>query len=388
MYVLASTLWRRAAPAFDSSARRPAFLSLSRLILPVAFFGYGIWANLSILSSGFDGPRPEGSVMRGEITERLSMDYARAVPHREAAVAWLGAARYLLLGEGRAGVVVGEDGWLFTEEEMVAATDAQIARSVEEAVAAQARLMAVGARLIVVPLPAKLDIYRDRAPRAAAARAMEEQQRSFIMALEAAGVDAVDARPALEQVARQGQAFLARDTHWTPDGTAAVAEAVARSGLVPAGQEEFLRRQEQPEEVAGDLVAFVTSPALAHRLGLSSEMVTPFRAQPAGRAEAGIFPADAPAITTVLVGTSYSADERWSFAPALALALSRDVLNLAQEGQGPIRPLRSLLDDPTLAATSLDYVIWEFPIRYIGDPAIWPEGPHTDPGAVLQRSLR
>jgi alginate O-acetyltransferase complex protein AlgJ len=365
-----------------------SLLRLSRLILPVAFLGYAAYANVEALR-GPDAERLtvlDGSLMKGEATATLSNAYARAMPHREPAVAWVGAARYLLAAEGRGGVVVGRDGWLFTDEERRTASDAQIAQVVDEALAAQARLSELGARLVVVPLPAKVDIERDDAPYPHLSDLMEEQHARFLAALQAAGVDAVDVRPALVQAAQDGRAFLARDTHWSPDGAEAVAESIAASGLVPRGTDEFVRRLEDPADVEGDLVSFVTSASLAPRLGLGPQKITPFVAEATGASAGGIFADEAPAITTLLVGTSYSADARWSFAPALSLALGRDVLNLAQSGQGPIRPLRALLADPDLALNPPEYVIWELPVRYLGEDSIWPDA-QVDADPVLEGSL-
>ena len=353
--------------------QRRSLLWASRLILPVAFFGYGIWANLDIFTRSDDRFQATGSVIRGEVTEGLTRAYARAMPHREPAVAWIGAARYLLAGEGREGVLVGEDGWLFTEEEAVFASNDQIRRVVEEVQTAQERLAAVDARLVVVPVPAKADIQREEGPDERMALMMEVQHERFMGALREAGIEAADVRPALLEVAGAGQAFLRRDTHWTPTGATAVAEALAGTGLVPLGSESFTRRDGPPVEVQGDLVSFVTSEPVAQRLGLGPERVTPFVAEASGLATNDIFAAEAPSIGTVLVGTSYSADDRWGFAAALSLALGRDVLNLAEKGQGPVRPMRALLADLLPAGDAPEYVIWEFPVRYLADPQIWPD---------------
>lgn len=369
--------------------QRSSLLWLSRLVLPAFFLSYATYANLAALT-GRDAERlrqVEGSLVRGEATANLGEAYAKAMPHREPAVAWLGAARYLLASEGRNGVVVGEDDWLFSDEEMVAASDAQIARMVEEALAAQARLEALGTRLVVVPLPAKIDIHRERAPVPEAALAMEEQLARFLAALAEAGIDAVEVRPVLRALAEGGQAFLARDTHWTPEGAAAVAAVVAGSGFVAPGSDDFMGRVGEPQEVMGDLVSFVTSERIAPHLGLGAETVRPIVVEPAGTASGGIFAADAPAITVFLTGTSYSADDLWSFGPALSLALGRDVLNLAEQGQGPVRPLRAMMDDLGQNEDAPEYVIWEVPVRYLADPHIWPDPLEPDADAAPERSM-
>ena len=74
-----------------------------------------------------------------------------------------GIRRYLAFREGRPGVVVGEDGWLFSKEEF----EAPLKRTPDLAEAAAGvtevrdQLAAKCIELVVVPLPAKADIYRE-----------------------------------------------------------------------------------------------------------------------------------------------------------------------------------------------------------------------------------
>ena len=51
------------------------------------------------------------------------------------------------------------------------------------------------------------------------------------------------------------------------------------------------------------------------------------------------------------------------------------VLNLAEEGKGPIAPMRAFLDSATLRDTPPEVVIWEFPIRYLGQTQLWDPEP-------------
>ena len=67
----------------------------------------------------------------------------------------------------------------------------------------------------------------------------------------------------------------------------------------------------------------------------------------------------------------YSANPTFSFAEALKLALGRDVLNLAVEGQGPARPMLDYLASDDFRTAPPKVVIWEFPVRYLTDPALW-----------------
>ena len=124
----------------------------------------------------------------------------------------------------------------------------------------------------------------------------------------------------------------------------------------------------------GDLVSDVTTDAIAPFPGLKPEAAAPYVAVPdAATGPLDIF-AETAAGSIVLVGTSCSANPIWSFAEALKLALGRDVLNQAVEGQGPLQPMLDYLDSAEFRDAPPEVVIWEIPARYLSDPAIWQRG--------------
>jgi alginate O-acetyltransferase complex protein AlgJ len=63
-------------------------------------------------------------VVHGHASSAFESTYRRAALYRDDAVGLFGAVRYDLFGEGRHGVVVGNDGWLFTAEEFETAANA------------------------------------------------------------------------------------------------------------------------------------------------------------------------------------------------------------------------------------------------------------------------
>ena len=90
-----------------------------------------------------------------------------------------------------------------------------------------------------------------------------------------------------------------------------------------------------PAEREGDLSKFIVTGGLAPLVGLGPETVVPREAiAPPEAAPADIFGPSS--IPFVLTGTSYSANQQWSFGESLKVALGSDVLNLAEEGKGPI----------------------------------------------------
>lgn len=340
-------------------------LKAIRTSVPILFLGYALFVNVDIFEKGLPGT-VKGDFVSGKAATSLGALYGKAQPHRKTAVGLIGAARYELIGEGRDGVTAGDDGWLFTDEEFDRATPSEIKTAAGVVADVKAQLNALGTKLVVVPVPAKIDIYRDHGGEQAG-QAMEDQYRAFRAALTDEGVTTVDTRPALAD-AGPDPVFLTRDTHWTPQGAARVAKAVAQSGKISHGDTVFKKVPARPKEFMGDLVSFVTTDDFAPSVGLGPERVTPYVAEEKGAEKKGIFASDDAPIDTVLVGTSYSANKSWSFVPALEIALGRDILNLAEEGRGPIEPMNAFLSEPKLDDAPPARVIWEFPIRYLGEP--------------------
>jgi alginate O-acetyltransferase complex protein AlgJ len=351
-------------------------LRAAHLAVPTLFFGYGIFANLALLT----GPQivvdlPEDGLLSGGLTRDLDHLYKKDLPHMGLSFGLIGAARYALLGEARQGAVVGQDGWLFSGEEVrPVPDDTALAGIVQTVLGVRAQLLLAGTDLVVVPLPAKIDIYRDIGPDSSFGAALEGLYAGFSGQLSGVGVAVVDARTPLLDPAEA--VFFATDTHWTPLGASLVAAAVAASGTVATGPITYDRATGTATWLTGDLVSFVTTPDLAPRIGLPPETVTPFVQTPAGAAS-DIFGATGTDI--VLVGTSYSANPDWGFADALMAALGRDVVSVAEQGLGPLQPMQDFLVSADFRDAPPAVVIWEIPIRYLTDPAIWPDATAPEP---------
>ncbi|MEJ6402669.1 alginate O-acetyltransferase AlgX-related protein [Yoonia sp. 2307UL14-13] len=340
-----------------------------KTLIPAAFFGYTAFANYTLVTGDVAPPPVEG-VMKGAFAQELDGIYRSNLPHRDVAVSWVGAARYALLNEGRDGVVTGRDGWLFSDEEFRdASAGLPLSETIDWIARAEADLQAVGSALVVVPLPAKLEIDAARSGSDDAVGRMALTYDEFLKALGDAGIAYVDTRPALVGLDR---AFFATDTHWTVQGASAVAQTVAASDVIGRGQVRFVREVQPEQPFTGDLVTFVTSDGLAPLIGLPEERIIPYKAVETISDNDGaldLFGTDGPA-AIALVGTSYSANPRWSFLAALKLSLDTDVVNYATEGQGPIAPMQAFLDSIDPAALP-PVVIWEFPVRYLSDPALF-----------------
>lgn len=345
------------------------FFQATRLTLPLAFFGYALFANVTLLASDAKAPvLPDAGLLSGGLTRDLDALYKKDLPHMSLSSSLIGAARYALLGEARQGAVVGQNGWLFTAEELRdAPSAAQMADVIATIVQAQTQIAGSGSDLVIVPLPAKMDIARAQAPDPQAAEALAQLYRDFTTQLAALDLTFVDARSAMQDAA--APVFFSTDTHWTPQGARLVAQAVRDQGSIGLGDLTYERSDPVDQALTGDLISFVTSPALAPRIGLSAETVS-LAVQTPTETIVDIFGAGDTDI--VLIGTSYSANEDWGFADALMAALGRDVINMAQQGLGPVQPMQDYLASADFQTTPPALVIWEIPIRYLTDPALWP----------------
>jgi alginate O-acetyltransferase complex protein AlgJ len=349
--------------------------TLPKLVLPTVFFGYALWVSGSFFADASqyrnELPAAVDSVMVGEFTAKLEDIYKDRLPYRMLSTDLIGAARYMVFGEGRKGVVVGQDGWLFSSEEYRVA-DNETKRLTEAAdVIASVRdqLAKQGTDLLVLPLPAKADVYREYTAYPGLSDQMAERYSAFRKELSARNINTVDARASLLAAKSGDQMFLKGDTHWTPEGAQAVALGTAEALGPLADAIPFTISEAKTLPIEGDLTKFIVSPQYASFVSLDPEEVTVLSAsaQSSEPAQAvDIFGAQS--IEVALVGTSYSANENWSFGPSLMAAVGADVVNFAEEGHGPFAPMADYLDSDLAKNTPPKVVIWEFPVRYLTDP--------------------
>ncbi|SSC71362.1 unnamed protein product [Ciceribacter sp. T2.26MG-112.2] len=352
---------------------------IARLLLPAGLFGYAVASNVGLPARWHFLVPPTkanlSALFHGSLTARVETLYRKGLPHNQLAAHLVGAGRYLLFHEGRPGVIAGKEGYLFTDEEFRQGFDRQavIDRAVIGIEDVSHRLAMRGIRLIFVPLPAKTDIYSDELQAGSSAATVAGLYDDLLDRLRQVDIATVDSRDALLTARADSQVYLRTDTHWTPAGAAVVAKAVVQEAL-GGGGEEFELVTAPARKVEGDLVRFVTGGAFADLIGLADEDVTPFIAErrETAQAELDIFGASS-SIPVTLVGTSYSANEVWSFAAFLSFWSGLDVANASLIGQGPVVPMRDFIASLEQSDSLPQTVIWEFPIRYLTDPELWNE---------------
>ncbi len=280
--------------------------------------------------------------------------------------AWA-ALDYQLFNEGRSGVVVGQQGWLFSKEEFVwsprEAANLQVA--LDEIAAVARQFSAANIQLLPVLLPAKSEIYSEQLVQVNP----QLQARLYEQALHGLadrGVAVADLRPLLWRAAKQQEVFLKTDTHWTPFGALRVAQWTAQQLGQEGDGQRFSTEPGEAKPYRGDLLNYIPVAPHFENWGPDADLLASPVTLDSGGGDDLL--ADVPAITRLLIGTSYSANEAWNFAGAIKQATGADWVNYAEQGKGPFQPMRTWLADNPLANTEIRQVLWEIPVRYLVQP--------------------
>lgn len=302
----------------------------------------------------------------GKLLRKFEQFYDKRFFLREPSVQAWADIRFMLFGEATSGVVLGRDGWLFTNQEYLVTRDlpANLQQQVQAIVQVRDRLAAHGKKLVLLPVPMKLDIYAARARVQPDLRAVALYDR-FVEQLRAAGVDVTPVRHAF-LAARDGQAlFLPNDTHWSPEGARLAAATFARANPALVGATAYRSQQVGSKPHKGDLMNYVqfdTGLAATDFAPVDLPLFETLKAEQTV-SDAALF--DDEGSPLLLVGTSYSKIDDWNFVGFMKEYLRSDLVTLAQEARGPFQAMELLLQGPQLADPGLDTVIWEFPVRTV-----------------------
>ena len=331
---------------------------------PAAFAFVAGLAAIGLMSHFSAPPGPTGgSVLTGSLQAAYEQEFTAANPLSELATNAFGAMKFALFGQASTGAVIGDDGWMFTAEEVEATVGARdaIKASVAEIAFVKTVLESRGAHLLPVIVPDKAEIYREKLG-FTRPEPVERRLSVFKGLLANAGISAFDASAPLNQAKALGDVFMRDDTHWSPLGANAVAAAVADqlSGFSFA-RAKVETRMTGAAAFDGDLLAYVPTGTFRRFFGPATRALEQYETTVA--TTGGLFGDNV--IDVVLVGTSFSAKPEWHFEGFLKQALGADILNVATEGQGPFAPMDAFLRSEIWDAHSPKIVIWEIPARYV-----------------------
>jgi alginate O-acetyltransferase complex protein AlgJ len=337
----------------------------SSLLSTIVLLGFPLVALAS--TSLFHSP---GSLnlINGEWQSKYEKDFDAGLSIHNFAVASLGNIQYRLFAEGKSGVVIGSDGWLFTSEDFATSDndEAEIADKLSVIKSVQAKLQQQNIKLVVALIPDKSRVYQEYLGRYLRPAKLEARYQTFRKSLQDSNIVAPDILEALSDMKTTTAVFLKADTHWTPAGAKATADVIFKSSaplVADQPKKQFATSQAAPAIYASDLRKFIPLGWFA----TEGEKVATAKTTEVNATS------DLLGQTTVpitLVGTSYSAIEIWNFAGALEQAFSLNVANQAKEGLGPIPPMMEYLASKDIIVNRPQMVIWEFPERYLNKECV------------------
>ena len=315
----------------------------------------------------FAGEQPNAAELfaDGKLLRKFETAYDRQFFLREPSIQMWANLQYALFSEGASGVVIGSDGWLYTNQEYLIPNNyrSNLRSQAARIAAIEAELKKHNKQLILAPLPMKLDIYPEHATRPWDPR-MPKVYEDFLAELAAHKVETVPLRALFLEQKDQTPLFFKKDTHWTPEGARLAARQIALAHPELVGNTAFQSRVVSEKPLKSDLMNFIKFGAwLDPELFAESSVVPVYEtlADDAERSADDLFGDQSQSI--MLVGTSYTKIEDWNFAGFLREALQNDLLTIAVEGRGPLQAMQEFLDSPSLQDDDIQVVIWEYPVR-------------------------
>lgn len=315
---------------------------------------------------------PPVDIVDGSLTRAFEKHFDESFPLRTASINFWTATQLVLFGEGRLGVVVGTDGWLYTNEEFDVRPDwaAALEENLHFVSWSIERLKAEGVPVVVAIVPEKARIYSEHVGRARAARIHGTVGATLAERLREQQVPVV----VLEDTLRAGKSveptYLRTDTHWTPFGAERAAGEIVGQvkalglGLPQADPTAFTIEHGPEVPHHGDLLSFLPLEPMFPSLMPPPETLKTVKTVAHTPAAAGDdLLADAPVPDVALIGTSYSANPKWNFAGFIEAGLSEPVANYAKDGNGPFVPMAGYLTGEDLKTHHPRVLIWEIPER-------------------------
>ncbi|WAH57871.1 alginate O-acetyltransferase [Pseudomonas silvicola] len=339
------------------------------LLFLAVLLGLGIWSLWSFASFNRTA---QMTVLNGKFTKAVETHYDDQFPIKRLGTNLWAAVDFKLFNEGRPGVVLGRDQWLYSDEEFDPVAGGQQIEADNLALIKGVRdqLKQHGVQLVLAIVPAKARLYPEHIGATAPAELHKDLYQQFHAQAAAAGILAPDLLAPLQQAKAQGQVFLRTDTHWTPMGAEVVAHnlstAIAQKAPLSGDPQTFVTASEPAKPYKGDLTNFLPlDPLFSNLLPKPDELAQRTTTQAGDKAASGDALFGGSEIPVALVGTSYSANPHWNFLGALQQSLHSDVVNYAEDGHGPILPMLKYLQTDAFKNSPPQVLIWEFPERYL-----------------------
>jgi len=313
--------------------------------------------------------------LQGQWAQRIEAQYDEDFALKSIGVNFWAAVDFLVFREGRSGLVVGRDGWLFSSEEFhrPLAAERSLAKNLEYVSWVKSYLERRGVELVVAPVPAKARIYAPYTGSLRPSAIHRDLYQRLLANLQVAGVSVFDSHQAM--LLQSAPMFFRTDTHWTPAGARVVARGVARRVAqsqagrrinhadLDVGHQRFTTERVATRTLQGDLMNFLPLSPWFDELLPATDQLAVYQTYRDSAGDLFAEPDVAPAVA--LVGTSYSANNDWNFAGALQQAMSNAVINFSASADGPFVPMANFIEKNLPKLQQVQLVVWEIPERYL-----------------------
>jgi len=315
------------------------------------------------------------SIIKGQVALDVEHYYNNNFIAKDVGTQFWALINYVVLKEGRKGVIIGDNSWLYTLEEFkdYSAAESNLSRNLEQVVAVAGHLKKQGIGLLVSLVPAKAEIYPEYTAGRRVAPIHNKIYDQALARFGAANIPTPDLRAALQNAKSHTPVFLKSDTHWTIAGAQVVATSLAHTIRAQqlAGNldsQMFENVEGRQRQFQGDLLNYIPLGTFSNWVSVSSDQFVEVSTEVKGSSASAddLFGDTSPEIT--LVGTSYSANPTWNFVGALRKSLGTDLVNHAQEGKGPFVPMQEYLSSSAFADSPPVLIIWEIPARFLAAP--------------------
>src|SRR3990167_4646223 len=302
--------------------------------------------------------------MSGQLLRQFEDYYDKGLFLRDPSIELWASAQYLLFREGSSGVVLGRAGWLFSNEEyrLPNAYQQALSSNVAKIAEVEKTLKAHNKRLILLPLPMKLDVYAEYATRTPDRRS-QQLYGDFIAQLRRSRIEATPLREAFLAHMDRQPLFLMTDTHWSPFGARLAAQELARQHPELIGSATYSSHQVAEKTLAGDLsnyLQFNRELAPEHFQPSPLAVFETLKDNQQVSADSLFGETEQP---IMLVGSSYTKIDDWNFPGFLKESLKSDLQTTPAEARGPYYAMQQFLEGKHLQDPAITTVIWEFPLR-------------------------
>lgn len=308
------------------------------------------------------------NILIGTWAPTFEANLNESFPVFEVARNFWGRFEYRVFGQGRKGVVVvGSDGWLFTDEEFSCITNGaqNMAQNLTYISGVSKVMQGSGVELNIILIPSKARIYSEYLGKYKIPVCRDNLYSDALSSIKQSNISVVSLLEPFQNSEDKMALFLKTDTHWSPLG--AELAALYASIMIDTSSLDakvFLTTKGDVTRHEGDLLRYLPG---VDGISIERDLLPTYETQEqaSGDDDTAIALFSDNIVPITLVGTSYSANPAWNFHGFLKDEMDVDILNMADEGLGPFAVMDAYLSSDTWKNTPPSLVIWEIPERYL-----------------------